>query len=135
MSQCFIRELPYHADSADLLRRLSTLRGRAFLDGSGAGPGQDGRYDILSALPATCLRQQATTILRDEQPIPPTIDIFSAVDAALQEFQGSGPEPDLKNLPFQGVAIGRFGSRGAAVVGILLGSVSGELPRRTALLS
>src|SRR5690606_2207995 len=134
MSQCFIRELPYHADSADLLRRLSTLRGRAFLDGSGAGPGQDGRYDILSALPATCLRQQATTILRDEQPIPPTIDIFSAVDAALQEFQGSGPEPDLKNLPFQGGAIGWFGYRDAAVVGIYLWAIIVDHHRQHTLL-
>src|SRR5690606_34568636 len=123
MSQCFIRELPYEADSADRLRRLSALPGLVFLDSSGASPGQDGRYDILSALPVACLRQQGNTVLRDEQPLPPTTDVFSAVDAALQEFQGSGTEPAIRSLPFQGGAIGWFGYRDAAVVGIYLWAI------------
>ena len=123
MSLCFIRELPCEADSADLLRRLSPLPGLVFLDSSGAGPGQDGRYDILSALPATSLRQQGSTVLRDGEPLPATPDLFSAVDAALREFGGSAPAPALSQLPFQGGAIGWFGYRDAGAVGIYLWAI------------
>jgi len=134
MSQCFIRELPYAADSADLLRRFSVLPGLVFLDSSGAGPSQDGRYDILSAMPVARLRQQGTTLLRDEQPLPAATDMFSAVDAALQEFQGSGPTAAISQLPFQGGAIGWFGYRDVAAVGIYLWAVVVDHHRQHTLL-
>jgi len=134
MSQCFIRELPYAADSADLLCRFSTLPGLVCLDSSGALPSQDGRYDILSAMPVARLRQQGTTLLRDEQPLPPATDMFSAVDAALQEFQGSGPTAAISQLPFQGGAIGWFGYRDVAAVGIYLWAVVVDHHRQHTLL-
>lgn len=129
MSQCFIRELPYAADSAELLRRFSPLPGLVFLD-SGCGKSRreknstNGRYDILSALPSSCLRQQGSRVLRDGHELPATTDIFGAVDDALQEMRGSQALPEkISHLPFQGGAIGCFGYRDTALIGIYLWAV------------
>src|SRR5690606_35919885 len=141
MSQCFIRELPYAADSAELLRRFCPLPDLVFLDsgcggamGSNGGRTRRGRYDILSALPAVRLRQDGPRVLRDEQALPPATDIFTAVDNALHDMQHGVAAETISNLPFQGGAIGCFGYRGVARVGIYLWAVIVDHDRQHTLL-
>ena len=104
MSPHIIEALPYHRDSAILLRQLSALEGLVFLD-SGMGADPNGRFDILSALPS--------------QLVQDSVDPYHTVQSLLAEYAPNSPLPEtIKQLPFVGGAIGYLGYDNTARIGI-----------------
>jgi len=112
-----LHALPYERDSAALMRRLATLPGAMFLD-SGLQDQPEARFDILSALPALTLTQQADGLLIEEAgagntpdaspPLQlPAGELLPQLLARLEQLQ---PQPvDTFGLPFAGGAIGYLG--------------------------
>ncbi|HQU17027.1 MAG: aminodeoxychorismate synthase, component I [Chromatiales bacterium 21-64-14] len=101
-----LAELPYRPDSAAAFAaRLADRPWAVFLD-SGRPAGRQGRYDILTADPATTLitRGGITEVRGPERTDLSPEDPFSLVRQAL------GPAADgVPGLPFCGGAIGYFG--------------------------
>ena len=120
MSRLEILPLPYSPSPCDYFERLRALPGAVLLD-SARPRAQEGRFDLLSALPVELIETEAGTtrsrdsagrILAESEGSP-----FQFLDQRLaaQHF----PErPPVGEWPFAGGAIGFFGyGLGSAVVG------------------
>src|SRR5690606_25291506 len=85
-------------------------------------------------LPAVGLQQRGNRILRDGRELPAATDIFQAVDDALEDLQHGHALPEaILGLPFQGGALGCFGYRDMARIGIYLWAIVVDHHRRQTL--
>jgi para-aminobenzoate synthetase component 1 len=101
-----VSAIPYHADSAPLFEAVRHLPYATWLD-SGRPGSSYGRYDIISAAPATLLTTRgATTCIRDcaGQETLSTENPFTLLARYLPPNTASAGE-----LPFCGGALGYFG--------------------------
>lgn len=107
ISEYLLETIPYDRDCAAVLCRLQSLPGLVVLD-SGLGLDNNGRYDIISALPSVTLTEPAQQV-----------DMFARVQQALDQERPKLPLPDtLRALPFCGGALGYFAYDGSANIGI-----------------
>lgn len=115
-------QLPYAADSTDLMQRIGSLDLPVLLD-SGAQSRPAGRFDILSACPSVTIEATDKGILCSA-PLPDNIlrgGIFPAARHVLAEHARSLGAPDRAATPFAGGLMGylgypKLGSRGTCTL-------------------
>jgi len=122
LSDYFVRALTYSPDSSLLLRHLAALPGLIMLDSglqaAGHVAAHGARYDILSALPRTVLRDALPARRTAPTLFQPDV-LFADLSAQLQTHAPTTPLPlPLRGLPFVGGAMGYVGYDGYSRFGI-----------------